>query len=330
MAFPRSRVVDPDVSAVYHCTSRCVRGVSLLGRGDDSRRKEMIYEQLLRVADAFGIVVGGYAILSNHLHVVVKTMPEWAKDWTREEVARRWLRLHPPVGDDGRRRSATEQEVRQLATRPERIRVLRRRLHDVSWFMKLIKEPIAKRCNEEDGVRGAFWEGRFKCEVLLDEIAALTCCAYVDLNWVRAAMARTPEESTYTSIKERVDAWRGGGADAEKNLWLSPIGPQRTGDSVQPGFLSIPLDEYLRIVDLTGRAMRADKPGAIPDELAPILERLNVDPARWSAQMCRGGRGVGTVIGSAIHRAREAARRGGHWVVSAMRVYGKAAEAVPG
>ncbi len=76
MALPRTR---PSLSGVFHCMSRCVRGAALCGRDGDHRRKDLIYHQMRRVADAFAVVIGDSAIMTNHLHIVVKIMPEWSK-----------------------------------------------------------------------------------------------------------------------------------------------------------------------------------------------------------------------------------------------------------
>ena len=133
----------------------------------------------------------------------------------------------------------------------------------------------------------------------------LACMAYVDLNPIRSGLADTPEESEYTSVKERIEERHDPSAAPS---WLCPIGDENPDG--RGGILSMSRDEYLSLIDWTGRQIRSDKPGAIPDHLAPILERLAVNPSRW----------VGTVhhYGSLFHRVAgrmesitNAARRAG-------------------
>lgn len=61
--------------------------------------------------------------------------------------------------------------------------------------MKNLAEPIARMANREDGCTGHCWEGRFKCQGLLDEAAVLSAMVYVDLNPVRARMAQRIRET---------------------------------------------------------------------------------------------------------------------------------------
>src|SRR5215469_17684939 len=95
MTVARAQLVDPAVTRWYHCVTRCVRSACLLGEGDTDR-KQWIEDRLEELAQIFAVSVGGFTVLDNHLHVLVRLDPEVAAGWSDEEVVRRWGRLFPP------------------------------------------------------------------------------------------------------------------------------------------------------------------------------------------------------------------------------------------
>lgn len=233
--------------------------------------------------------------MSNHYHLVVHVDRDSAKDLTDSEVIDRWLCLHR--GPD-----IVRQHRNQPVTDPiklECIQVIvnewRERLHDLSWFMRELNECIARRANREDNCTGHFWESRFKSQALLDETALFSCMAYVDLNPIRANMARTPEASDYTSIQERL-----GIAPTSKELPVESEYTAQISVGIKPlmvfsgelkndtpnNQLPYNLYDYIELVDWTGRAIRDNKNGYITRNIPPILQRLNIPTDQW-LNVCR-------------------------------------------
>jgi len=95
MTIARAHLVNPAVTRWYHCITRCVRRASLLGEGE-SDRKLWIDHRLQELAGIFSIAVGGFSVLDNHLHVLVRLDLQVAAGWSDEDVVRRWGRLFPP------------------------------------------------------------------------------------------------------------------------------------------------------------------------------------------------------------------------------------------
>ena len=154
--------------------------------------------------------------------------------------------------------------------------------------MRVVNEKIARRANEEDGCKGRFWEGRFKSQALLDEKALLACMAYVDLNPVRAGVAQTPEDSAHTSIKRRIDALQSSGQVpdvlAHQPKRLEPfVGNPR---QPMPAGLAYRVEDYIELVDWTGRQIRDDKRGNIDVDQPPILDRLGIETEHWLYLTC--------------------------------------------
>ena len=74
MGYPRARLVDSSQPGFYHCISRCVRRAFLCGDQYDHRR-QWLEDRLAELLEVFAIDACGYAIMSNHLHLVLKTNP---------------------------------------------------------------------------------------------------------------------------------------------------------------------------------------------------------------------------------------------------------------
>jgi hypothetical protein len=192
-------------------------------------------------------------------------------------------------------------ELNALASDRKRLQEYRVRLSDISWLMRLLAEKIARMSNKEDDCTGRFWEGRFKCQPLLDEAALLACATYVDLNPVRAGLAATPESSDFTSIQDRIaaetaarrlDRKSTSASPPRRDSWLSPVAledlgmpgpdPSRSGHRASDkGFLPMSLDAYLSLVDWTGRHLARGKTGKIPASCEPILKRVGLDGEVW-------------------------------------------------
>jgi len=137
--------------------------------------------------------------MRNHFHAVLRVEPDRCKYWSDEEVLVRWARVKRHY-----ERNVPDPTSAPAPVSAERIAQLRLRLSDLSWFMRCLNEPIARRAKAEDAVTGRFLKGSFRCQLLLDERAMLAAMAYVDLNPVRAGMAETLEGSDHTSIQQRL------------------------------------------------------------------------------------------------------------------------------
>ena len=287
MTTARKTQISLDDSTWYHCVARCVRRAFLCGEDHHSgqnfeHRRGWIRNRIMDLANIFAIDVAAYAVMSNHYHVVVHVDRDRALLWSDEEILQRWrllftgpVLLNRFLSDE--RKDMSEAELQAVS---EMVVQYRERLHDLSWFMRCLNEFIAREANAEDGVKGRFWEGRFKSQVLLDEQALLTAMAYVDLNPIRAGIAETPENSEFTSISERISTNKQSDSTDVKNSDTPKTeAPLMPFDATARSEWAIPFayQDYLELVDWSGRAVHPTKRGAIPPNIPPILQRLGFD-----------------------------------------------------
>jgi REP element-mobilizing transposase RayT len=304
MTMPRRLLVDVDVTRYYHCISRCVRRAFLCGEGFE-HRKAWIEARLELLAGHFALSVCGFAILDNHLHVLCRLDPDVAAGWSDEEVVRRWIAIYTPYGLNRDDPVSVQTWVDHQCQDVDRVARYRERLQNMGWFMKALKEPLARLANREEHCTGTFWEARYKSIAVLDEQALLATCTYIDLNPVAGGIATTPEASEHTSIKQRVDHTRKTGAtetlqhaararsvaaariegDIEQSHWLCPLQDRRGHGTKREGMLpGFSLSGYLELVDWTARLCRTGK-ARLSQEVAGIMDRLKTSAECWQVHM---------------------------------------------
>jgi len=144
--------------------------------------------------------------------------------------------------------------------------------------------------------------------------------AYVDLNPVRAGMAKTPEESDHTSVQRRIHALKDRSTPPEPLKTSQPPQPPElmpfVGNPRQemPKGLAFQLEDYLDLVDWSGRCIREEKRGAIPTDLPPILERLQVNTTSWLSLTTRFESLLKSLAGQADLVQQASEQLGQRWV----------------
>lgn len=264
MPIARRQQIDLSVTPYYHCYVRCVRRAYLCGKDNTGRnyehRRAWIAERLNALANIFAIDIASYAVMHNHYHVVLHVDKEKALSWQDDEVIQRWHKLVKTSID--------------VPPSTETIALWRHHLHDISWFMRMMNEYVARQANQEDKVTGRFWEGRFRSQALLDEGALLTCAAYVDLNPIRAEIATTLENSDHTAIQHRLDIQQ------NKRPITASLMPFQSAADAPHTTLPFTLPDYIELLQWTSSQIHEHK-NYKPTDVPNIVKTAGLNPAAW-------------------------------------------------
>ncbi|MCP4430219.1 MAG: transposase [Gammaproteobacteria bacterium] len=297
MTRPRKTLISLADTPYYHITARCVRRAFLCGIDHYSgnnyeHRRQWVVDRIRLLSSLFAIDVCSYAVMSNHYHLVLKLCPDQLNELSDHQIMDRWCALFKGPLLIQRLRSGETLSAAEQSTVSDIIKLWRRKLSSISWFMRCLNQTIARQANIEDQCTGKFWECRFTSQALKTEEALLSCMAYTDLNPIRAGMAENPETSDCTSIQERIkpvfdlqlaieQQSQAGGL----RTFTTPLKPLLHFDG---GVTDLPqtgigydFRDYLELIEWTGKIIRDDKRGFIDAGISPILERLNLPPEQW-------------------------------------------------
>jgi REP element-mobilizing transposase RayT len=269
----RAQVFQPHEVGAYHVFNRTCRrswlhGLDPLTGIDHSHRRLWFQERMKFLSQHFCLDIIAFAILSNHYHCVIRNRPDLVQKLSDREVAQRWLALTA-------RRACRENpkirecEIEAITSQTQRVAELRARLSDISWFVRLMCQTVARQCNVEDKCSGRFFEERFKLHRLESESDVLACMAYVDLNPLRAGMVDSLDDpAAQVSIGERLR-----GLDdqhVDPSSWLAPLELASEVDG-QP--VEVVNDLSAEEIELR-RAALSEKLGCLPMTLEAYCQLL--------------------------------------------------------
>jgi hypothetical protein len=323
----RAHLVDLSVTRWYLCVARCVRGASLLAEGPIDR-KQWIERRLEELAEIFSISVAAFAVLDDRVHLVARLDPEVAQRWSKGEVVRRFGSLVPPRNKGREPLPVSDEWVRARVRDTAGVETARQRLQSLGWFMKSLKEPLARIANRQEKTRGAFFESRFKSIAILDDESLLATCVYVDLSPLVAGSAPVSEALAHTSLHLRLKDIQGPRRSAkakrpkaqaadrltrssgvESPHWLCPIERRRGSGSPREGMLvGLSLDDYVRLVKYTSAAWVGEE-ATISTDVTALFDRLGISAETWDARLAKlsDGRLLGRFFAASRERLRELA-----------------------
>jgi REP element-mobilizing transposase RayT len=250
--------------------------------------------------DFFAVELASYAIMHNHLHTVLRSRPDLVEQLSDYEVAERWVCIFSSNMDFPNKQDHAK--INLIASSPEYIHKIRERLSSLSWFHRCLNEYVARRANFEDSCTGRFWEGRFKCQKLEGANSVIAASVYVDLNPIRAGMAKDPASSDYTSIQDRIAACR---EDCSPVLFSQPklLPISELSDGILNEY------EYIELVDQAGRAV-VDGKHRISEKVSCVLDRIKIKTEHIRTVALKLGSSFGYFIGPKINMQTFAQRNG--------------------
>jgi putative transposase len=207
MRLPR---ITAEGAGFYHCFSRIIDRRFIL----QSLEKEYFYALMRKVEIFTGVQILTFCVVDNHFHLLLH-VPE------KQAISDDTLLLRIAQFESGTVVQNIAQHLRDARERDDLAacqaihnRYLPR-MHDLSAFMKLLKQRFSIWYNHQVNRKGTLWEERFK-SILVENapMALLSMAVYIDLNPVRAGLTRNPKLYRYCGL----GAAMGGQAAARAGL----------------------------------------------------------------------------------------------------------------
>lgn len=247
---PRAFQTSRGGISYFHVISRVAGRELIFGEQEKEQFRKLLDKQL----EFSGLRALAWCFMGNHFHLLLEVPDKETalEGWTEEDLLDR-LRI---LGDETSTKLLLSQvEMFQGNGNKEGVADIvegvRRRLFDLSAFMKELKQRFTGWINRHHRRVGTLWEGRFKSVLIESGEALRMVAAYIDLNPVRAGLVEDPKDYRWCSYAAAVAGEReaqrglatvmGKGARAhwrtvsrDYRMWLFGTGEERGDSSVTP------------------------------------------------------------------------------------------------
>lgn len=186
----------------YHVISRFVDRQFALG----SNEAKAVFLQILVQQAAFsGVEILTFCLMGNHFHLLVR-VPD-APELPEQEVLRRIGKIWNPKRLD--KLKDTLAEYREMSVEGEilvarELDRFRRRMFNLSEFVKDIKQNFTTWFNKANERKGTLFEERFKSVLVQSGRALRFMAAYIELNPVRAGIVDDPVDYPWCGYAQAV------------------------------------------------------------------------------------------------------------------------------
>jgi len=200
----RKRIKLEGVTAHYHVMSRFTDRLAQM----DADEMHRCQGTMRKVESFSGVNILTYALMRNHFHILVE-VPAPCEISDEEVIRRMWILYTPEQMTQFEIQWKLWQRQGQQQRVAEALDRQRRRMYDVSEFMKTLKQRISMSFNGRNNRFGTLWTDRFK-SVLVEgrEDALATMAAYIDLNPVRSGLVEDPKDYRFSGYGEAVGGSR--------------------------------------------------------------------------------------------------------------------------
>jgi putative transposase len=258
MRLPR---VKSDGRGLYHCISRAVHSLFIFRTSGHGSEEADRFVRLMRGIAAFcGVQVLDYVLMSNHFHLLCEVPEPVALSET--EVLNRIEAGYGPA-----RRQAVQKQLDRYRQQPDGTaeieRILdryRKRMFDLSVFIKELKGRFAQWYNQRHGRYGALWAERFKSLLVEGGEALAAVAAYIELNPVRVGLCTDPKDYRYSGYAEAI----GKACPIARQGIRTILGQPETVSWAELGC------QYRRLLFVAGSSSRGGKPPAF--DLATVRQ----------------------------------------------------------